>query len=123
MLTLLFVLLGIADLEFAKFSFWHGNPLPIVRGIVIGGALTSAFLILWIWTRHMWARYALIVLNWGMIAAFSMPGLIILDKRAPGQVPSLLHLTAGLLLYILGNIILIRSRNIRRLATPPRIGH
>ncbi len=116
------ILLRVGDVELARFCFWNGNPMPIARGVLIGGALIGTLLVFGIWLRHMWARYVLIVFNFAMIAFLSMPGLIIMNAREGDQRSALIHLGKGLALYVVANVVLIVSRRVSRLTKPQPSG-
>ena len=114
---LAFVLLILCAGNFALFQFSvnRSNPFQAMPGLVVGSVLVSLVLIFTIWLRKPMARTALVVFTWLMMFVFSMPGLIMMSNRDTVQMPQLQMLGAGLLAYLVANIILIVAGPIHQL--------
>ncbi|MEO7317444.1 MAG: hypothetical protein ABIZ56_00490, partial [Chthoniobacteraceae bacterium] len=65
--------------------------------------------------RKPMARTALVVFIWIMMFVFSMPGLIMMSDRSTAQMGALKMLGAGLVAYLIANVVLIVSAPIHRL--------
>ena len=118
LLVIVFVILCAGHYAFWDFGFYKGKPnpsLPAMPGLVIGAALASTVMIGAILMRKGLARTALIVFNWIMMFVFSIPGLIMMSDRSSLQMGALKMLVAGMVAYLLANIILIVSDPIHRL--------
>ena len=118
LLAVVFLILCAGNFAFWQFSFPNGKPnstLPAMPGLVIGCILVSVVLIIAIWIRKPMARTALVVFTWIMMFVFSMPGLIIMSNRDTAQTGHLKMLAAGLVAYLLSNLILIAAGPIHQL--------
>ena len=114
---LAFILLILCAGNFAlfQFSIYRGNPFPAMPGLVVGSVLVSLVMIIAIWIRKPMARTALVVFTWIMMFVFSMPGLIMMSNRDTVQMPQLQMLAAGLVAYLVANIVLIVAGPIHQL--------
>ena len=118
LLFIVFLILCAGNFALWKFSLPHGKPnsvFPAMPGLVVGSALASTAMIGAIWFRQGLARTALIVFLWIVMFAFSMPGLIMMSDRAILQTDALKLLGAGLVCYLVANIVLISAPSIHRL--------
>ena len=118
LLFFVFLILCAGNFAFWKFSFPGGKPtsvFPAMPGLVVGSALASTFMLGAIWFRNGLARTALVVFLWIVMFAFSMPGLIMMSNRDTVQMAQLKILAAGLVCYLVANIILISAPSIHRL--------
>ncbi len=118
LLSFIFLILCAGNFAFWKFSYYGGKPssvFPAMPGLVVGAALASTAIIAAIWFRNGMARTALIVFIWIIMFVFSMPGLMMMSDRAILQMAQLKMLGAGLVCYLLANIVLISAASIHRL--------
>ena len=119
---LLAILLG-ADFLFWIFSRDAINPFPAMPGLVVGGALATTFMIVAIFFRNGMARTALVVFNWLIVAAFSVPALIVLNDRLIPDKSPVFPLMAGIGGYIFVNILLITVGPLHRIGVTRGCGH
>ena len=114
----IFLLLCGADYLFLRFTYDPFNPVPLLSGLTILSALGTKMMLIGIWRRMAWARYALGTMLVVSIMAFS----IVLFVMIGGDVPRPKGLTkkpmAGIGLQVLALIPLARSRSIRRQMHP-----
>lgn len=114
----IFLLLCAADYALLRFSYDPFNPVPLITGLAILNALGTKLMLIGIWRRMAWARYALGTMLLLSISGFS----IILFVMIGGDVPRPKGLTrkpmAGIALQALALIPLAKSRSIRRQMHP-----
>ena len=115
LLLIAFAILCAGNFAFWEFSRYRGNPFPAMPGLVVGCVLVTTVLIGAIMLRKPMARTALVVFLWIMMFVFSMPGLLMMSERATAQMRPLEMLGAGLVAYLLANVMLIVSGPIHRL--------
>ena len=113
-MLLLFALTG------ANVLLWHFtsrplNPWPMLKGHVVGSALGTTVLLIGIAQRHFWARYVLIVFLWYLITVFSVVALIVSGDKVGMERSPMIALLVAIVIFILSNVLLIRSRSIQRL--------
>lgn len=100
-----------------------GNAAPLMNGAIVGSALCTTALLVGIWRRVSWCRYALVTLTWCFMALCSFPALRGLGGRQVMTHQEYALILGAVLLYAGGTVLLVRSRRIRHLATVPMIGH
>jgi uncharacterized membrane-anchored protein YitT (DUF2179 family) len=105
----------IADAAVIWFAFQPANSTLLLRGVAVGSCLSTTVLLICAWRRLGWARYLLVTFNWGFIALFGFEMLQTWDQK-PQPNPSL-ALVAGVALYGLANLVLLRSRRVRHHAS------
>ena len=118
LLAIVFLILCAGNFAFWKFSYYGNKPssvFPAMPGLVVGAALASTAIIAAVWFRNGMARTALIVFIWIIMFVFSMPGLIMMSNRDTVQISQLQILAAGLVCYLIANIVLISAASIHRL--------
>lgn len=115
-LAALFVALRMADALLLVYAFDDVNPWPFLRGQVAGIALATTLLMLGIWRRQMWARYSLIFVMWYQVVLFSICLLIAIQEPQLMFRRPIAAGLAGVFIYIVSNIVIIRSRKIQALA-------
>lgn len=115
LLIIVIAILSAGNYAFWEFSRYRGNPFPAMPGLVVGSILATLIMVGAIWMRKPMARTALVIFTWLMMFAFAMPGLILLSDRATAQIDQLQMLAAGLVAYLISNVILIVSPPIHRL--------
>ena len=123
LLAIVLLILCAGHFMFWKFTDYHSNPFPAMKGLVVGSALASTLLICATWLRKPLTRTALIVFLWIMIFVFSMPGLMMMSDPAIRQQGALQKLAVGIGCYVLGNLILIIAGSIHRLGMPRGCGN
>ncbi len=115
---ILFLLTGGADYLLLKFSYFDFNPFPPLAGVVILTGLCSKLLLIGMWRRISWTRYALGAILVVSIVAFSGTMFYViggnLDRSAGMTKPAL----QGMALQVLALIPLAKSRSIRRQMHP-----
>jgi FtsH-binding integral membrane protein len=111
-----------ADVLLFWFTFSQHNPWRIMVGLMFGQVVGSILLLGGIWKRNPWARYVLVVLNFGVISIFAMQALFLTGRPEVGdqRMLSLIWIAIGLL--TIANTWLIRSKRIQYLATQPGSG-
>lgn len=122
LLVVLFFVMCAGDAAFWLFSVHRSNPLPAMQGLVVGSLLGTTALLVALWRRSTWARYILMLVNWLIIVAFSVPGLILLGGDAGASRRPLIPLFSGMLAYVIVNVALMNSRRLHRLGTPRGCG-
>ena len=114
----LFLLLAGSDYMLLCFSYDRDNPLPQISGVVILGALGSKLLLICMWRRLSWARYALATLLSLSIAALALGMILIIGDYMAHSEGSLKKLLVGIALQALALVPLARSRSIRKQMHP-----
>jgi hypothetical protein len=122
MLVLLFVTFSVAEALLWYFTNHRLNPWPFLRGHVVGGALITTVLLVGVWRRNLWARYVLIMFLWYLIAVFGIVAIVITNGADPIERRPAGAAITGTMLYLCGNVLLIRSRRLQHLAQPPGSG-
>jgi hypothetical protein len=113
-LVIVFACQRLADAAVIWFTFLPENTVGLLRGVAVGSCLWTAVLLIGVWRKLRWARYALTTLNWGFMTLFGFWALHVWDDmRQPN--PSL-ALIAGVVLYGVANTLLLRSRRLRHYA-------
>lgn len=114
----LFLLLAGADYMLLRFSYDPFNPIPLLTGLAILSALGSKVMLIGMWRRLPWARYALATLLVLSIAGFSMVLFYIAGGNLPRPQGLLKKPVLGIALQALALVPLARSRSIRRQMHP-----
>jgi hypothetical protein len=117
-LVVIFMLLRLADVGLVFFAWHPVNPWPLLCGLVIGSMLWTSILIVFVWNRRSWARYALATVMLLVIASFSLALLTLTSNWVPQDLPPTCVAGAAIGLYTLCLVPLGRSAAIHRLATP-----
>ena len=114
----LFFLTAGADYMLLRFSYDPFNPVPLLTGLAILGALGSKVMLIGMWLRQPWARYALGTLLVMSIAGFSMMLFYIAGGNLPRPQGLLKKPVVGIALQALALLPLARSRSIRKQLHP-----
>ncbi len=114
----LFLLLAGADYLLLRFSYDPFNPIPLLTGLAILSALGTKMMLIGMWRRLPWARYALATLLVLSIAGFSMVLFYIAGGNMPRSQGLLKKPVLGIALQALALVPLARSRSIRRQMHP-----
>ena len=114
----LLVLLASADYLLLRFSYDPFNPLPLLSGLAVLGALGSKVLLVAMWLRKPWARYALGTLLVLSITGFSIVLFYITGGNLPRPQGLLKKPVVGIALQALALVPLARSRSIRKQLHP-----
>ena len=117
-IAVIFLMLGGADYLLLVFSFNPFNPVPLLIGLAILGALGSKLLLVCLWRRLAWARYALATLLIVSIMAFGFAVIDIVGNHSPRSEGLLKKTLAGIALQALALVPLARSRSIRKQMHP-----
>ena len=96
---------------------WHN-----LIGPLFGYGLATTLLIAGTWRRLAWSRYVLIGLNWLMIIFFSLTAAYLGSDPLFGSQHTLVMFGPPVVLFIVSNVWLIKSKRIRHLVTPPGSG-
>ena len=122
---LLFLLLSGADYLLLQFMNDRDNPLvsmtgiaPLLAALAVLGALGSKLLLVCLWRRLSWARYALGTLLLLSITGFAMTLIFIASTNLPRSQGMLKKPVVALLLEAVALVPLARSRSIRRQMHP-----
>ena len=122
--VLLLLLLG-ADYQMLRFIYDPGNPMismtamaPLLNALAVLAALGSKVLLICLWRRLTWARYALGTLLAVSIAGFSMMLIVIVGTNLPRPQGLLKKPIIAMALQALVLVPLARSRSIRRQMHP-----
>ena len=114
----MFFMLGGADYLLLRFSFDPFNPAPMLIALAILGALGSKLLLVCLWRRLAWARYALATLLIVSIMAFGFGVIYIVGNHLPRSKGMLKNPVAGIALQALALVPLARSRSITKQMHP-----
>ena len=124
-ICVLFLLLSGADYLLMRFIYDPGNPMvsmtgmaPLLNALAVLAALGSKVLLIGIWRRLPWARYALATLLALSIAGFSLMLIVILGTNLPRPKGLVKKPVLALGLQALALVPLARSRSIRRQMHP-----
>lgn len=116
-MVILFLLLRLADVGFMYFAWYSENPMPFLKGVVIGSILWTSVFIGGVWQRMAWARYLLIATITGTLTLFTLALIILLSDSIPNDETIMLGAFLSILVYAFCIIPLASSRTILRLAT------
>ena len=122
LLLSVFVAVTVAEVLLWYFTNHRLNPWPFLRGHAIGSALVTTALLVGIWRRILWARYVLIVFLWYLIGVFGIVVTVITSGEQFTDRTPVIAAVAAVVLYLISNIMLIRSRRIQHLAQPAGSG-
>ena len=124
-ICVLFLLLLGADYLLLRFTYDPGNPMvsmtgmaPLLNALAVLAALGSKLLLICLWRRLPWARYALGTLLSLSIAGFSMMLIVIVGTNLPRPQGLLKKPIVAMALQALALVPLARSRSIRRQMHP-----
>lgn len=117
-LALILVVLTVANLSLGYYCAHRMNPWPVLLGLVVGGMLTQLLLIVAIWRRQPWARYVLIFYLWAAIGVFGIAILSLTNDLSRIDRKPFAAAVAGVCLYLLANVWIIRSRSVQHIAQP-----
>jgi hypothetical protein len=113
----IFILLRLADVGLIYFAWHPENPMPLLRGVVLGSVLWSTVLIGCVWQRKAWARYFLIAVLVGVVVLFALALIRMLTDHVRHQPEPMEAAFSALAAYIFCIVPLARSRAILRLST------
>ena len=117
-ICVLFLVLGAADYLLLVFCYNPFNPEPRLTALAILSALGSKLLLIGLWRRLSWARYALVTLLALSITGFSIAMFFIVGGSLPRPAGMLKKPLAGMALQALALVPLARSRSIRKQLHP-----
>lgn len=117
-ICILFLLTSGAEYVLLKFSYFEFNPFPPLAGVVILTALCSKLLLIGMWRRVTWTRYALGTILVLSIMAFSVAMFYIIGGKVPRPAGMTKWALAGIAAQVLALIPLAWSRSIRRQLHP-----
>ena len=124
-ICVLFLLLSGADYLLLRFIYDPDNPMqsmtgmaPLVSALAVLAALGSKVLLVCLWCRLSWARYALGTLLALSIAGFSMTMIVIVGSNFPRPAGLVKKPVVAIALQALALVPLARSRSIRRQMHP-----
>ena len=127
-ICVLFLLLSGADYLLLRFTFTENdrdNPMlsmtgmaPLLSALAVLGALGSKLLLVCLWRRLSWARYALGTLLALSIAGFAMALIFIASSNLPRSPGLLKKPLVAMALQSMALVPLARSRSIRRQMHP-----
>jgi hypothetical protein len=115
---MLFLLTSGAEYLLLKFSRFEFNPFPPLMGVVILTAMCSKLLLIGMWRRISWTRYALGAILLVSIMAFSGAMFYIIGGNVPRPNGMTKPALAGMALQALALIPLAWSEAIRRQMHP-----
>jgi hypothetical protein len=113
-----FILVRLGDPLLLLYSFQPLNPTPLLRGLVIGGIVSTTACFAVVWRRQIWARYLLIALLWLLMALFSVPAILAMGNNEMALLSPYWMTLLAVLFYGIANTLLIRSRRIRQFVAP-----
>ena len=121
----MFLLLAGADFLLWKFTSDPGNPVvsmtamgPLLNALAVLAALGSTMLLICLWCRLVWSRYALGTLLSLSIAGFSMTMIFIVGNSMPRPAGLLKKPIVAVALQVLALVPLAKSRSIRKQLHP-----
>ena len=121
----LFLLCSGADYLLLRFTIDPGNPMqsmtgtaPLIAALAVLSALGSKVLLICLWRRVSWARYALGVLLVMSIAGFAMTMFVIVGTNLPRPAGLLKKPLVAMALQTVALVPLARSRSIRKQMHP-----
>ena len=124
-ICVLFLLLSAADYLLLRFTYDRDNPMlsmtglaPLISALAVLGALGSKLLLICLWRRLAWARYALGMLLAVSIVGFSMTLFFITGTNLPRSQGLLKKPVVAMILQAVALVPLARSRSIRRQMHP-----
>ena len=117
-ISVLFLVTAGADYLLLVFSFNPFNPAPLLIGLAILSALGSKLLLICMWRRLSWSRYALATLLLFSIAGFMVVLFFVAGGNLPRPQGLLKKPIAGIALQALALVPLARSRSIRKQLHP-----
>jgi len=117
-ICVLFLLLSAADYVLLRFTYDPFNPIPLLSGLAVLSALCTKVMLIGIWRRMSWARYALATLLVVSILAFSIALVVMIGGGVPRPKGLTKKPLAGIGLQVLALIPLAKSRSIRRQMHP-----
>ena len=121
-LAVVLVLISGAHVLFYQFSVSPLNTIPVSFGLTLGLLLWTTVLMVAMWVRRAWSRYAMIAF---LVLGMAAYGLIYLKVRgeSPEPLPGLLRLAVGgMVLYGLALVPLGFVRSIHRYLMPRTAG-
>ena len=114
----MFLMLCAADYALWVFSSNPFNPWSPLIGVVVLSALGTKALLIGMWFRKAWARYALGSLLVLSLAAFSVTMFFMIGGKMPRSAGLLRWPLAGMCLQVMAFVPLAHSRSIRRQMHP-----
>ena len=117
-ICLLFLLTSGAEYLLLNFSRFEFNPFPPLMGVAILTAMCSKLLLIGMWRRISWTRYALGAILLLSIVAFSGAMFYIIGGNVPRTDGMAKPALAGIALQVLALIPLGWSESIRRQLHP-----
>jgi hypothetical protein len=117
-IAIIFVVLCVADYCLWRFAIDDFNPIPMLRGLVILGALCSKALLIGMWRRQAWSRYGLISLLFISLLAFTMAMFATFGTKIPRTQGMWKKPALGMALQACALVPLGYSRSIRRQMHP-----
>jgi hypothetical protein len=121
-LAVIFPLLIGANALLLRFAIHSQDAWHNLIGPLCGYGLATTFLMAGVWRRIAWSRYVLIGLNWLMIVLFSLAAAYLGSDPLFGSQHTLATFGPSVLLFIVSNVWLIKSKRIRHLVTAPGSG-
>jgi len=115
------MLLG-ANVQLFRFAINSKDAWHNLIGPLIGYGMASTLLIVGAWRRIAWTRYVLIGLNWLMIIFFSLAAAYLASDPLFGSQHAMVTFGPSIVLFIVSNVWLIKSKRIRHLVTAPGSG-
>jgi hypothetical protein len=116
------VIVVVADAILMRFAFGQDSPSRLLAGVLLMQTLSTILLVVAVWRRQAWARYVLIALLFIVAAIFGLAALSQSQKLPEEERRQLQPVAAAIVLLLVANVWLIRSRRIQYLATPPGSG-
>lgn len=113
----IFLLLRLADVGFIYFAWHPENPIPLLKGVVLGSILWTTVFIGGVWQRRAWARYFLVAAIAGVIAVFALALIMLLADPMHHERSGLASAFCAIAAYGFCLVPLARSRAILRLST------
>ena len=117
-IAVIFLMLGGADYLLLVFSFNPFNPVPLLIGLAILVALGTKVMLICMWRRLSWARYALGTLLALSITGFGFGMIYIVGNNLPRPSGFLKKPLAALCVQAAALVPLARSRSIRKQLHP-----
>jgi len=116
------VIVVAADVMLLRFAFGQDSPSRALVGVLMLQSLSTLLLMGALWTRQAWARYVMIAMLFGVAAVFGLVALSKAQTLPKGERSELAPVAGAVVLLLVANTWLIRSRRIQYLSLPPGSG-
>jgi hypothetical protein len=105
-----------------RFALGQDSPSRALVGVLMLQSLSTLLLMGALWTRQAWARYVMIAMLFAVATVFGLVALSKAQTLPKGERSELAPVAGAVVLLLVANTWLIRSRRIQYLALPPGSG-